>query len=439
MAAILILGGLVVVVLLLSWGKGKKNVTPTNAASFPPEKFSNGNVAEWLYQLEQRERDLKNQKGLLEQEMQKREQTYKQDMDRREQALKLEFLTKERAFQRELDSRSQAIEEGLKRLEQRDDAFRKGFCQGRQWLADFIAESHEALDRVLEDHLRTKKVPAHKAAEAVKEIRREKRQLLSKVKFLEFQLRSYEEYFPFLEDYRAAILDETVSLSNGQDNLQAIEDADPVVHFMSSHEYARLPPVQRNQLALQRYLDRSLSNWELGRLYERCIGQGYECSGWRVVYEGAIKGYEDFGRDLICSKGNTVRIVQCKCWSKDKVIREKHIFQLFGTTILYRNKHRGKEVIPEFCTTTALSPQAQEVATALGIEVRYEPLNKQYSMIKCNINPATKERIYHLPFDQQYDRVVIGNQPGERYVMTTEEAERLGFRRAFRHTVIRAA
>jgi hypothetical protein len=54
-------------------------------------------------------------------------------------------------------------------------------------------------------------------------------------------------------------------------------------------------------------------------------------------------------------------------------------------------------------------------------------------MIKCNINPGTKEHIYHLPIDQQYDRVVIGNEPGKRYVKTAQEAEALGFRRAWRY------
>ena len=54
-------------------------------------------------------------------------------------------------------------------------------------------------------------------------------------------------------------------------------------------------------------------------------------------------------------------------------------------------------------------------------------------MIKCNINPSTRERIYHLPFDQQYDRAVIGAIPGECYVGTADEAEAKGFRRAFRH------
>ena len=53
-------------------------------------------------------------------------------------------------------------------------------------------------------------------------------------------------------------------------------------------------------------------------------------------------------------------------------------------------------------------------------------------MIKCNISPTTQERIYHLPFDQQYDKAVIGNVPGEFYADTVAEAEAAGFRRAFR-------
>jgi len=47
------------------------------------------------------------------------------------------------------------------------------------------------------------------------------------------------------------------------------------------------------------------------------------------------------------------------------------------------------------------------------------------------VNRVTKEKIYHLPFDQQYDNTKIFEK-GEFYCRTTEEAERKGFRRAFR-------
>jgi hypothetical protein len=53
-------------------------------------------------------------------------------------------------------------------------------------------------------------------------------------------------------------------------------------------------------------------------------------------------------------------------------------------------------------------------------------------MIKCNINNGNK--IYHLPFDQQYWRTVI-DKPGEFYAITVKEATKAGFRRAFKHYI----
>jgi len=41
-------------------------------------------------------------------------------------------------------------------------------------------------------------------------------------------------------------------------------------------------------------------------------------------------------------------------------------------------------------------------------------------------------KIYHLPFDQQYDRTKIISDKGEKYVYTVAEAEKAGFRRAWR-------
>ena len=45
---------------------------------------------------------------------------------------------------------------------------------------------------------------------------------------------------------------------------------------------------------------------------------------------------------------------------------------------------------------------------------------------------ATKEKIYHLPFDQQYDKCSIKLGSGEFYAMTVKEAEEKGFRRAMK-------
>jgi len=204
-------------------------------------------------------------------------------------------------------------------------------------------------------------------------------------------------------------------------------------------EYEKLPPSARNQLALDRYLSRSLSRAAIGRSYERYLGYLYEKDGWKVEYHGIVEGYEDLGRDLICIRGNQTAIVQAKCWSSEKTIHEKHIFQLFGTTQLYlmnqpQDDIFGNNVSAVFITTTSLSPVAKKAAQWLRIETKERfSIDKRYPMIKCNVNQSTKEKIYHLPFDQQYDRTKISPALGEFYVTSVAEAESKGFRRAMRH------
>ena len=46
-----------------------------------------------------------------------------------------------------------------------------------------------------------------------------------------------------------------------------------------------------------------------------------------------------------------------------------------------------------------------------------------YPLVKCNISMRDGQKIYHLPFDQQYDRTKIIPDKGERYVYTVAEAE----------------
>lgn len=50
---------------------------------------------------------------------------------------------------------------------------------------------------------------------------------------------------------------------------------------------------------------------------------------------------------------------------------------------------------------------------------------------------ATKEKIYHLPFDQQYDKTKVEPARGEFYCRTVAEAEEAGYRRAFRYHGLR--
>ena len=337
-----------------------------------------------------------------------------------------------------LQARTRELDARQAHLANLRNEFDAGFLRGRAWLAKFVAEADRALDDSIAEALRSKKHPAYKAAEEVAQARAEKRQLKERAKFLEYQLLSLKEYFPFLEEYEDILLDESVPLASGGANVGALEDSDPVLRFVPKTDYERMPEAQRNQLALDRYLSGGLSPAAIGRLYERYLGYLYENDGWTVEYHGIVKGLEDLGRDLICRRGNAIEIVQAKCWSTAKTIHEKHIFQLFGSTQLFlmdANKQDlfASTVTARFVTSTTLSPVASQAAGWLKIEVeQLKPLNKTFPMIKCNINQATKDKIYHLPFDQQYDRTKILPGLGEMYVSTAAEAEKRGFRRAFR-------
>jgi hypothetical protein len=187
-------------------------------------------------------------------------------------------------------------------------------------------------------------------------------------------------------------------------------------------------------LALEKWKARNKSNVEIGRLYERYLGYLYEDAGWQVEYFGATQGLEDLGRDLICSTETDIHIVQAKYWAQHRTIHEKHIFQLYGTAFLYPHKRadvKGRKITAVFATTTNLSETAQWVAKSLKVELRDDHMDHDYPMIKCNVNGRNK--IYHLPFDQQYDRVKIDSLCGELYAHTVADAEQLGFRRAMRH------
>jgi hypothetical protein len=293
------------------------------------------------------------------------------------------------AAERELKTRTNYINDLRQSLA-------KGYINGRKWLASYIAEADRALDDQIASRLKHKPHPARKASEEVAAARAERRAYKERVRFLEYQLKSYEEYFPILADYREVILDEAVSLSATTDNTQALEDADPVLWFMSKSEYEELTTGERNQRALDRYLTRSLSDFQIGRFYERYVGYLHEQDGWEVEYHG-LKGFEDLGRDLVCRKGHEVLIIQTKCWSKQKVIHEKHIYQLLGTWQHYLMEASDRLFAPDvsawFITTTTLSPVAKRAAEFLKINIKEGfQLDKSYPMIKCNINQDTQER-----------------------------------------------
>ena len=312
--------------------------------------------------------------------------------------------------------------------------------RGFPWLADKLAEFYIAKDLALSEALATKRNPAIKAAAEVKRLAREKKELLKQLRVFEYQLEYYESLFPWLTEYRE-IPDHVII---NADKIEEGEEKDPALAYFTPSESQTLTKAELFQKALERYVARRKSNWEIGRDYERYIGYQYEINGYDVQYFGATKGLEDMGRDLIAQDNKGIHIVQCKYWSKDKTIHEKHIFQLFGTAVMYAISKVGMhemgafatlamaKVKPVFVCTCNLSDTARSMAQALGVIIREEcSFDPDYPRIKCNVG-KDKEMIYHLPFDQMYDRIKIEPHKNEYYVRTVAEAEQKGFRRAWR-------
>lgn len=327
-------------------------------------------------------------------------------------------------FEREL----KAIKNEKEKLENQLTEIRSTLedtMQSSPWLASKIADAVALIDGEIVAWLRAKKHPALKAAEQVKEISKEKRELLRQKKELEYQIQFYEGLFPWLEEFK------TLSAPDAMAYVHSVDDGyDYVRAWLSPEEYSKLSVTKKNQLALDRYKKRKKTDWEVGVEYERYIGYLAEKAGFRVLYNGATQGISDMGRDIIATDGQMTLVIQCKRWAKEKEIHEKHIFQLYGTTVLMQieKKTACKGV---FITSARLSQLAKKCALFLGIEFFENIKCWDYPLIKCNVSKEG-EKIYHLPFDQQYDRVQISGKRGAMFAWTVAEAEENGFRRAKR-------
>lgn len=298
-------------------------------------------------------------------------------------------------------------------------------------IAMMLADIQNQRNILLEKTLRYKRRPAIKAAEEVQKLRDENQRLAKDYYSCKWELEHLKKMLPQIED----IEEESTTPAEAPVRNPNFSGSDRVGYWLTPDEYSKLGTIEKNQLALDKYCQRHKSNLEIGREYERYIGYLCEKEGYKVEYFGIENGLEDLGRDLVCTNSKEIMIIQCKCWSnkKNKVIHEKHINQLYGTATMYKiqNKKSKKKVRAVFVSTVPCTDTAKEFADYLGVTFKQIPL-EPYPMIKCNINAQTKEKIYHLPFDQQYDKCTIKKGTGEFYAMTVQEAEDNGFRRAMK-------
>jgi Restriction endonuclease len=343
---------------------------------------------------------------------------------RAEEEFKEKSLEAQRKYKESEDALDK-IQIAQKQLEHKESIFNASLSKGRLWLAEMIAEADVASDAALYKHLLSKKIPAPAAAENVKNISKEKRAWIIKAKDYEYQIKQLEEFFPKLKDYKEAIQEELIS------HLDESDETDPILRFLSVEEWNVLPVEQREDLAIERYLNgASRSAWDAGLKYERYLGSLYEKDGWFVEYIGALNGLEDYGRDLICSKNNVVRVIQAKRWKENSPLYMKHVVQIFGTTLLLQQERSLLETpTPMLVSTSAFAEDSKKAAQALNVKLVVMPLDKNYACIKVH-KSRNGEAIYHLPFDQQYDRIKMDVNKGDAFVKSVKDALKMGARRA---------
>lgn len=232
----------------------------------------------------------------------------------------------------------------------------------------------------------------------------------------------YESLFPWIEEFRdEQALTEITDAEGGSDD--GVRPA-----WVNEDEWRGLDDTQRSQLALDRYNSRHKAKWEIGREYERFCGYLLEEKGWTVEYHGALRGIDDLGRDLLARKAGRALVVQCKYWAERKEIHEKHVFQTYGTMVALRLDEPETKVEGWLATSTRLSERANRFAKVLEIGVQENLKIGTFPRIKCNATSM----IYHLPFDQKYDEIIM--KPGTKSFYSTTAAEALsaGYRRAKR-------
>lgn len=261
-------------------------------------------------------------------------------------------------------------------------------------------------------------------------------------KFLDLKFR-YDYIIGLYPDLQSCF-----KMSNDEETLDYSSGGDPIEIILQNAGYdtdklRSLSYASKSQIALDEYIRRLKSQDEVGRDFENCAAWYLERRGYKVDRYGIRMRQEDLGRDLIAHRKydkdksdgiHKVLVVQCKCWKRDKFIRENVIFQLLGTTIAYQqeleNTHQYKNIkvipvmmIPDF---SELSNIAKLFCAKTGVKIL--KIDYDYPRIKCNVRDGKK--IYHLPFDRVYNRTKIQDK-GERYAWTVAEAESYGFRRSY--------
>lgn len=343
-----------------------------------------------------------------------------------------------------MEKRFQEVSSSIKELSAENDSLRRKLTRHERnlekllqsnltaipWLAGMMAD-YMTFDIEIEA---TKlnwghNIQREKKVASIRAIRAAAKERIEEAKVASYQLSYLLTLYPALSDIIETDFSD-LQLTND------IPEYDPVRDWLSREEWNSLSEDARNQLALDRYIQsRNKSKWQIGRDYELSVAHELMADGFSVENTGSYLRLEDMGRDIIAHKNGKTYILQCKYWSEQKVIHEKHIYQLYGTAISYsiESAKATSNIVPVFVTNICLSEVARKAASMLNVLVYENHPMKEFPRIKCNIgrDEYGQTKIYHLPMDAQYDNTIIKN-PGEFYAYTVSEATQHGFRRAFK-------
>lgn len=198
--------------------------------------------------------------------------------------------------------------------------------------------------------------------------------------------------------------------------------------------FSKLSPEEKEQRRLYCYFwnhrFRHRSAAHAGRAYERYVGYLYERKGYEVVYRGIELGREDRGIDLVCLRGETLVVVQCKNWLHVP-LTDREVAHLYGAVeVFYRieaptipgdlvARMRPRPVI---ATTGEVFHTARHFSRELQIRIARVQM-RPYPAIKCIAGSGK----YHLPFHAHYDRTKVLPARGDCFVTTIAEARGRGF------------
>ena len=317
----------------------------------------------------------------------------------------------------------------------------------REKKIDEVLKSNEVIRRVAElyadmqtwnlqeseRYLRNKERPARKAADEVSFAKRIADKSRAEWYVMKHKWHLLLKTFPELSKYAEDDSNDVIIALTANKSIKEYQDNYDKRHdYLTKEEWYKLTEAQKSDLALERYNKGEKSNWVVGVEYEMFVEHKLKEFGFKTIPNGSLKGLNDLGRDILAEQDNTILVIQCKRYGKGKEIHENTICQLYGTAIEYEISSKKQiKTIPVLYTTVNLSETAQKFAQRLGVDVKVLAMDS-FPQIKCNIS-STGEKIYHLPFDQQYYNTKI-DKKGEFFAWTAQEAENAGFRRARKHT-----